>query len=127
MQGAVRCHSMPESEGDFDPIYGTGRKAVYALFDPRDPEVVRYVGLTCDPPQRLTEHIDGAKGSRWGSENAAKNAWIAGLLADGVLPEMRILEVISGTDWIEVKAEGSSRETYWISFYDFGQLFNRRR
>jgi hypothetical protein len=59
---------------------------VYALFDPRQPERIRYVGVTFDRVRRYDEHarkMDGGHGR--------KSAWLAELASEGVQLGMRIL------------------------------------
>lgn len=54
---------------------------VYGLVDPREPDRVRYVGVTRDLPRRLAEHrrqLDRGTG--------AKHAWLRELAAGGVAP-----------------------------------------
>lgn len=63
------------------------RKAyIYALYDPRLPEVPRYVGRTvCQPQRRLADHMTEVGTSH-------KNNWIAKLASEGILPVIKILE-----------------------------------
>jgi hypothetical protein len=124
MENEPSATGVPPKDGNSYSIYGTGRKAVYALIDPREPETVRYVGLTVDPEQRLRQHIEVAKGSTWGAKTriVAMGDWIVGLLAAGVLPELRILEVVDEAD-----LDDGMRELHWIRAYDSEQLFNRKR
>ena len=60
---------------------------VYHRVDPRD-RVVRYVGKTGTPKSRLKEHIRESQER----QNTAKKRWIHGLLADGLLPVMVIVD-----------------------------------
>lgn len=77
-------------------------EVIYGLVDPRDPELVRYVGRTCDPVHRYRNHMTA------GSE--AVNAWAAMVMAEGVMPVMVLLESCD-RDLV------FSREAHWIRFY----------
>ena len=57
---------------------------VYALVDPRKPDLFRYIGQTATPRTRHLQHCADAGGSE-------KAAWIESMLFDGVLPQMVIL------------------------------------
>ena len=70
--------------------------SIYALFDPRQPEVVRYVGKTCKKPEtRRTRHVGEA---RRGIKNH-RGCWIRSLLADGIVPGVRLLAEVPSSDW----------------------------
>lgn len=115
-------HAVPNNDADesssFYSTFGVnGIRATYVLVDHRDPEVVRYVGSTIDPDQRLAQHIEEAVGQR-SSKNPGKDAWIRSLLRGGRKPEMRIVAV---GDWID----DGSRELFWIDEHRSARLFNR--
>lgn len=76
---------------------------VYGLFDPRKPELIRYVGLTKNTVKRLYQHTTDKRRSR-------KVSWLAELKADGVFPSLVILEETA-------QANGPARESYWIGFH----------
>lgn len=63
------------------------RTTIYALFDPRSPEIVRYVGKSRRPRARLRKHLKPT-----GRDLAThRGKWIAKLLAEGVAPAMLVL------------------------------------
>lgn len=59
---------------------------VYALFDPREPDRTRYVGVTGDIVRRYREHAEKHDKGR-----GRKSAWRASLSADGVVLGMRVI------------------------------------
>jgi hypothetical protein len=73
---------------------------IYALVDPRD-QRVRYVGFSRDPRQRLIKHI---KNAREGKLQFPVVAFVQELIAAGLVPAVRVLEV-------GVTIE---RESHWI-------------
>ncbi len=76
---------------------------IYALFDPREPLLYRYVGKTCRTlAQRLWEHCYMASKGR----RSAKDNWIRGLSKIGIKPEIILLEDAS-QEWV-------AKEAYWI-------------
>ncbi len=82
-------------------------RSIYGLFDPRDPEIVRYVGYTqFTPEQRLRGHIAEA---RYGKPSHRCN-WIRSLLAVEIKPAVFLIEEVTEASWKE-------REIYWISHY----------
>jgi len=79
---------------------------IYALSDPRDVDIVRYVGKTVQKPaKRLAKHIMDASSCK--QPNHRTN-WIRSLLAVGVSPVMRILEVVD-------PVEEFTAERRWIA------------
>lgn len=67
---------------------------VYGLFAPNS-DVVRYIGCTEFPQNRLRQHIEQAKKGIAKSEaDQAKNAWIRKLLSQRKKPEFYILHAI---------------------------------
>ena len=71
---------------------------IYALFDPRQPEVVRYVGKTEKKIEiRRMRHMGEA---RRGKRNHRCN-WIRSLLAAGIEPGVRMLAEVSRNGWQE--------------------------
>lgn len=77
-----------------------GAVMIYALFEPGS-DVVRYIGQTRTPGRRLWVHSSASnnKGSR-----LVQN-WIRGLLARGLAPVMRE---------VEVSSDGNAAEQRWI-------------
>lgn len=75
--------------------------AVYALVDPRN-GLRRYVGVTFDTIRRLRGHVTCSMAMR-----TPKDIWIRGLLAEGMIPSMEILEIVGVTDRI-------MKEAHWI-------------
>lgn len=75
--------------------------AIYALFDPRSPSEVRYIGQTSRKIQtRLRDHIAGAKA---GKSQTHKTHWIMSLLADGVEPVARLVDLVADHEWQEME------------------------
>lgn len=78
---------------------------IYALHCPIA-DTVRYVGKSNNPRKRLKSHLSSAKTFAYRHHTSA---WIRKLLAEGLLPEMRILEEVQeGRRWQDVERE-------WIS------------
>lgn len=84
---------------------------IYGLCDPRD-GIIRYVGITCRPKQRLRDHIYRAQSRE---RNHPVQRWIRSIISDGSPPVMQYLldgeGVDSGRDAermtiAELKAEG---------------------
>lgn len=78
---------------------------IYGLYDPRTNEL-RYIGKAIDLKIRFDLHISETRCGR----ESHKNRWLAQLIAAGLLPIMRTLEVIENSndqDWQE-------RERWWI-------------
>lgn len=71
----------------------------YGLFDPRDPDHVRYIGVTSRTPAiRLQRHIsDSLKNYPKGTK---KENWIGSLLVAGVRPEIFVLDTKDSLDEI---------------------------
>ena len=59
---------------------------IYALLDPQT-GVVRYIGKTIRPKERLKQHIDRSKKPRY-----KKECWIKSLINKGLYPEMIIID-----------------------------------
>ena len=79
---------------------------IYALYDPRKPDVVRYVGKTVKPlSSRLFNHVSEARRS---SERCHRLHWIRGLLAEGIQPAIRLLETVHFDGWVD-------SERHWIA------------
>jgi hypothetical protein len=87
---AILCNEVSPSE------------VVYALVDPADPELVRYVGRAADPVFRYRSHCTT------GSD--AVSVWVAEVVATGRRPTMVLIERC-GRDVVE------GREAHWIHYY----------
>lgn len=76
--------------------------AIYALYDPRDPDVVRYVGKTKTKIEiRRMRHVGEA---RRGLKNHRGN-WIRSLLNAGVIPGVRLLAEVPAEVWPEYERQ----------------------
>ena len=89
--------------------------AVYALVDPRN-GLRRYVGVTSDVVNRMHLHVQMVKDG-----TSARDIWIQGLLATGVIPAMEVLELVR-------REYRLARETHWIRALNAGgHLTNVRK
>ena len=80
---------------------------IYALFDPREPALVRYVGKTEKTMQfRLSRHLAE---TRLGLK-AHRFHWIASLLASGITPAIRLVAKVPASEW-------QLHERKWIKHY----------
>jgi len=68
-----------------------GKTAIYALVDPRQPEIIRYIGKTKVPRIRHLQHCSEI----W---ITTKGKWVESLRQIGILPQMKILEWVTNTD-----------------------------
>ena len=73
---------------------------IYALADPHTKQI-HYVGCTVTPLTRYQNHLTN-------NANKVKKAWIRGLKAQGVTPDLLLLDKIVG------RSEARKRETEWI-------------
>lgn len=69
---------------------------IYALKDPRD-GLIYYVGKSNNPTGRLKMHLFDK------STNRGKAEWISGLEADGLLPELEVLDEVPINEWGEIE------------------------
>ena len=69
---------------------------IYALFDPREPDVVRYIGKTVHPENRWNAHVRNSKNLK-----CHRSSWIISLLREGVKPLMRIVAICPESVWQE--------------------------
>lgn len=77
---------------------------IYALSDPRNKTLVRYIGKTSKPlHRRLCEHV--AERNR--PKRNHRREWIKKLHSEGVTPKIWPIEVCAKENWIE-------REMHWI-------------
>lgn len=68
---------------------------IYALADPRTPDVIRYVGKANKPKVRYGFHvrlIDAPK------HDTHKARWIRGLVKAGLMPVMQIIDCVTYTE-----------------------------
>lgn len=80
---------------------GPNTVAIYFLVDPRQPQIVRYVGRSENPLLRHLQHCQELGTSR-------KGAWIHSLRQSGILPQMIV------ADWTNpLEADQAERE--WIA------------
>jgi hypothetical protein len=94
----------------------TGQWFIYTLHDPRDPEVVKYVGFTTNLGRRTKEHLRPTAGGGRDYER-----WKASLLELGIKPVLQVIEEGFGSGW-------ETAETRWIAHYRSifgGSLTNR--
>lgn len=94
------------------PSIGNG--LIYALFDPRNPKLVKYVGKTIRPLRRRLAGHNCTKSMA----NLELKAWIESLKSDGIFPSACVLETVSIENL-------KSREESWIAFYKPLGLLNR--
>lgn len=85
----------PISDGEYVPI-----SYIYTLVDPREIGVVRYVGKSDQPWNRIIGHLCEAR-----KRDGRKNNWIKHLLKEGVLPELVVQCVVSRQDSIRKEIE----------------------
>lgn len=87
---------------------------IYALFDPREPEHIRYVGKTVDLGRRISKHRNDHKRSK----TTHHHNWLRKLNSAGVKFGYTIIDVVFNASWAE-------REIYWIAYYrELGRLTN---
>ena len=78
---------------------------IYGLVDPKNKEIIKYVGKTSSKPnQRLSQHIFQA---RKGCKRYVYN-WIRQILKNGEIPKIITLENVTESNWEE-------KEIFWIS------------
>jgi hypothetical protein len=68
---------------------------VYALFDEREPDAVRYVGFSVDPEKRFYSHLGEAQRSQ---QRSHRLNWIRKVSADGPFVHWRTLLVVETAD-----------------------------
>lgn len=80
---------------------------IYALIDPREPDVIRYVGQTQKTlDQRLKEHLRLCVLKA----HTHKNHWLLKVIADGRVPLIRCIETC------ETREQANVAERAWINF-----------
>lgn len=82
---------------------------IYALLCPLSNQI-RYIGKSKNPRMRLRHHLKEVRKQDWKVSPNYRQAWIHGLLSQGLKPTLLILEEIDETEW-------QSKEIYWISYY----------
>ena len=98
---ALRAFKLPSGK----QLKATGC-SIYALVDPREPKIWRYVGRSFQPRPRRTQHVSDSR--KTCGYRTAKEAWIAHLLAEGLEPQIILLETgIHGR-------QAEAREYAWI-------------
>lgn len=86
--------------------FGRRSCTIYALVDPREPSVWRYIGRSFRPQCRRLQHTHQSRRVLRGI--TAKERWIKSLLSAGLLPSALILE-----DGILLR-DARAREQLWI-------------
>lgn len=94
MLGVLRRSTLP----------GVGIAFIYGLRDPRT-RAIRYIGKARNPRHRLGQHRRDRPRDR---KRNHREAWIDSLAADGISPEIVILEVCDGSSW-------KAAECRWIA------------
>jgi hypothetical protein len=80
---------------------------IYGLSDPRDPELIMYVGKSDDPPARLGVHLTTAR--RYLNNVQPKYLWMRSILSQ-VKPIITVLEVCLAAEW-------KARERHHVSLW----------
>jgi predicted GIY-YIG superfamily endonuclease len=88
-----------------EEVHPTKIAYIYTLSDPRDPDAVRYVGVTINPHKRLREHMSLTVKSK--SHNGY---WLKGLKSLGLVATWRIIDSVSNE-------QANEREQYWVAAY----------
>ncbi len=78
---------------------------IYALCEP-DTGEVRYIGRSANPTRRLHAHVSQA---RQVTHRAPSAQWVRGLLAVGVGPSLRVLEIVNVDDAIMAEERAIAR------------------
>lgn len=87
---------------------------IYALINPLEPNIIRYVGKSDKPRERIKTHIYECKKPK---QNTYKNNWIKSLLAKNIKPEMVILKICPLIEY-------SKWEEHFIKLYKTDKLTN---
>src|SRR5258708_38517455 len=82
---------------------------IYGLTDPRD-TFIRYIGISNNVYRRFREHVQHPYSP------SHKDEWMNGLLEQGMLPGLVILETVQG------EHVAREREEYWINFYGHASM-----
>jgi len=80
---------------------------IYAIYDPRNQKDVRYVGKTIRSlRERMYAHMFHARHDK----KRPLYLWMRKLIRQGVVPEIRVIELTSESDW-------PLREQHWIAHF----------
>ncbi len=85
---------------------------IYSLVDPREEEIVRYVGKSVCPKSRLRDHIKDYK-----KTNYRSSTWIKSIIREGVLPKMKILKICPLSEY-------EINERFFVQKYKSDKLTN---
>jgi hypothetical protein len=90
---------------------------IYGLYDPDEPDIIAYVGETnCFGSRYLTHLSDGMRKNH----TTKRVTWISEVQANGKIPLMKTLEIMSAS----TKRERLARESYYIKHYrTLGQAY----
>lgn len=69
---------------------------IYALVDPREPLVIRYIGYTSNLEARFNSHCSEARRSNY---KTRKSSWIRSLQKEGINPVLEVLEIDPPEGW----------------------------
>lgn len=83
---------------------------IYALADPGEPSVVRYIGQSAEPERRLMSHMNECAEPN----QSARARWLRTLKAIGKHPLVTILDAI---DWVGGMNPANDLERVWIARY----------
>lgn len=89
---------------------------IYALYDPREPDKIRYVGKTIDLTKRFYMHLRGCNYEK--CKHFPLYGWIRQLLSENIKPEFKILETTNPKLAI-------NKEKFWIGYYSSHFLLNQ--
>ena len=91
--GFILCLTDPApNDCDYSPCNVEPKERttfIYGLYDPREPDIFRYVGKANNPQKRLLQHIKEAE-----RVFVQKDDWIYSLLRLGISPEVKVIEEI---------------------------------
>lgn len=86
-------------------ILATPIAYIYTLADPREPEAVRYVGVTKNPRLRYKDHLYVTS-----KKKSHNGYWLRSLLEYGEIPAFTIIDVFP-------LVQADDRERFWIAHY----------
>lgn len=85
---------------------------IYSLIDPREVDIVRYVGKSVCPKDRLRDHIKNYR-----KTNYRSSFWIKSIIKEGVIPKMKILKICPLSEY-------EIHELYFVKKYKSDKLTN---
>lgn len=94
----------------FEPPDRARTTCIYALVDPRQPDIIKYVGKSKHPRIRHLQHCAVL-------EYTSKGEWIDTIRNEGILPQITIL------DWTE-GPRSTEAEEYWVRKLRCSELTN---